>query len=250
MNPRETHLAHGLKKETLLKGANKSLRKEVSKREKLEKALLESEERYQNIVGMQAELICRYLPDCTLTFVNEAYCRYFGKKREELIGESLLLLIPEKDRETAHAHIRQICESSDPLVYEHTVIAPGGQIRWQQWIDQVIRNKDGTIRELQAVGRDITERKQAEEAQLRKFDELNGFREQYDTLTKRERQVMGFVVTGAINKEIAERIGTTERTVKFHRHQIMEKMQVGSLAELVRIAEKLEETNQSSSSSS
>ena len=52
---------------------------------------------------------------------------------------------------------------------------------------------------------------------------------------------MGFVVTGALNKEIAEKIGTTERTVKFHRHQIMQKMQAGSLAELVRIAEKLEE---------
>lgn len=52
---------------------------------------------------------------------------------------------------------------------------------------------------------------------------------------------MGFVVTGAMNKEIAEKIGSTERTVKFHRHQIMKKMQAGSLAELVRIAEKLEE---------
>ena len=114
------------------------------------------------IVEMQ--LICRYLPDCTLTFVNEAYCRYFGKKREELIGKSLLtLIIPEKEREAAKSQIHQICESPHPLVYQHTVIASGGEIRWQEWVDQVILNPDGSIRELQAVGRDITDRKQAEE---------------------------------------------------------------------------------------
>lgn len=227
--------------ESDLKEANKALRKEVAKSKKLEKALLESEERYRAIVEMQAELICRYLPDCTLTFVNEAYCRYFGKTREELIGESLLNLIPEKDWDATKLHIRHICESPQPLVYEHPVIAAGGEIRWHQWVDQVILNPDGSIRECQAVGRDITEIKRAEEVRLRKFDQLNGFRERYDRLTAREREVMGFVVTGAMNKEIAEKIGTTERTVKFHRHQIMEKMKLGSLAELVRIAEKLED---------
>lgn len=224
-----------------LENANKALRKEVAKRKKLEKSLLESEERYRAIVEMQAELICRYLPDCTLTFVNEAYCRYFGKNRQELIGKSLLNLIPEKDWDAIRLNIRHICESSQPLVYEHSVIAAGGEIRWHQWVDQVILNPDGSIRECQAVGCDITERKRAEEARLRKVDELNGFRERYDHLTTREREVMGFVVIGALNKEIADKIGTTERTVKFHRHQIMEKMKVGSLAELVRIAEKLEE---------
>ena len=60
-----------------------------------------------------------------------------------------------------------------------------------------------------------------------------------DTLTPRERQVFGLIVRGKINKQIAYELGTTERTVKAHRHEVMEKMQVNSLAALVSIAERL-----------
>ena len=59
------------------------------------------------------------------------------------------------------------------------------------------------------------------------------------TLTPRERQVFDLIVRGKINKQIAHELGTTERTVKAHRHQVMEKMQVHSLAELVSSAERL-----------
>ena len=59
------------------------------------------------------------------------------------------------------------------------------------------------------------------------------------TLTPRERQVLDGVVQGKINKQIAQLLGTTERTIKAHRHQVMEKMKVQSLAELVSIAERL-----------
>lgn len=58
-------------------------------------------------------------------------------------------------------------------------------------------------------------------------------------LTARERQVFGLVVRGRLNKQIAHELGTTERTIKAHRHQVMEKMKVHSLAELVRMAERL-----------
>ena len=58
-------------------------------------------------------------------------------------------------------------------------------------------------------------------------------------LTARERQVFGLVVRGRLNKQIAHELGTTERTIKAHRHQVMEKMKVQSLAELVTFAERL-----------
>lgn len=58
-------------------------------------------------------------------------------------------------------------------------------------------------------------------------------------LTPRERQVLDLVVRGKLNKQIAHELGTTERTIKAHRHQVMEKMKVQSLAELVSIAERL-----------
>jgi RNA polymerase sigma factor (sigma-70 family) len=70
----------------------------------------------------------------------------------------------------------------------------------------------------------------------RKLDALH---ELLATLTPRERQVFERVVQGRINKQIAQQLGATERTIKAHRHRVMEKMKVQSLAELVSIAERL-----------
>lgn len=68
---------------------------------------------------------------------------------------------------------------------------------------------------------------------------LDAFRGLLATLTSREAQVFSLIVRGKINKQVAHELGTTERTVKAHRHKVMAKMQVNSLAELVSIAERL-----------
>ncbi len=70
-------------------------------------------------------------------------------------------------------------------------------------------------------------------------DELHWLRERFETLTAREREVMALVVTGLLNKQIAGELGTAEKTIKVHRAQVMHKMEADSLAELVRMADRL-----------
>lgn len=149
-------------------------------------ALRQSEQRYRSVVENQSDLVCRYLADTTLTFVNEAYCRFFGKRREELIGRRFIELIPEAERPAALEHVTAILNGGEPRIDEHSVVLADGGLGRQQWIDYAIESPGGNP-ELQAIGRDITDRWRAEEA-LRQ-NEMN-LREAYERIRSLAHRLM------------------------------------------------------------
>ena len=136
---------------------------DVTDRKQAEQSLRESKEYYRSIVQQQTELVARFNPDFTLTFVNEAYCRYFAKSEHELLGRSFFTLIPEEDWEPVRQHFTLFTPDKSVHIQQHMVIAPDGSQRWQQWTNRAFFEDSGKLREFQSGGIDITERKQAEE---------------------------------------------------------------------------------------
>jgi PAS domain S-box-containing protein len=132
-------------------------------------ALLESKKRYRAVVEDMPAMICRFLPDGILTFVNSAYCEYFGKKKRELLGENFFQFIPQEDQEKVRAQFKSLNLKEPMITYEHRVDAPTGEVRWQQWTDRALFDEKGEVTEYQSIGRDITDLKGTEEA-LRQSD--------------------------------------------------------------------------------
>jgi len=163
----ELHAAY----EELL-ASEEELRHNVEKRTRQEEELRKSEERYRNVVEDQTEFISRFLPDGMHVFVNEAYCRYFGLNRGEILGHRFRPAIPPGDQERLKRFFSSLTPEHPVDSIEHRIIMPDGSVRWQRWSDRGIFDPAGNLIEYQSVGRDITEHKRSEE-------ELRAVQEKY-----------------------------------------------------------------------
>ena len=142
---------------------------DITERRQQEEELRRSETRYRAIVQEQTDLVCRFLPDGTLTFANEAYCRYFDQCHGELIGQPFILCTICHQGNFL-SHLAQLTPENPVISIElHNAMSTKGT-RWQQWHNRAMFNEQGQPVEYQAVGRDITQRKLAEEA-LRQSEE-------------------------------------------------------------------------------
>ncbi|MBE9069849.1 PAS domain-containing protein [Leptolyngbya cf. ectocarpi LEGE 11479] len=140
--------------------------RDLSQQRRATIALEESETQYRAIVENQTELVCRFLADGRLTFVNQAFCQYFDCSSESVIGENFFNLIGETSQETILQQLAILdrLDRDHPVVtFDHRVALSDGQVRWQQWVHRALFDRSGDFFQFQSAGRDITDQKRAEE---------------------------------------------------------------------------------------
>ncbi len=135
---------------------------DITERKQTVKNLRESEERYRAVAEDMPVLICRFLPGGEITYVNDAYCSYFNKRAEDLLGVSFLSLIPDDEHDAVKKNLKSLTIDSPTLVMEHKVYGKDGEIRWQRWTDRALFGTGNKIVAYQSIGEDITERKAAD----------------------------------------------------------------------------------------
>ncbi|MFC1959992.1 PAS domain S-box protein [Chloroflexota bacterium] len=147
----------------LLRARVTELEQVGEERDQAEVTLQKSEERYRTVVNDQTEMISRFTPDNIIVFVNDASCHFFGETFDQIVGTNVYDRIPEGDHARVQEALAGLSVDNPVISVENRDIASDGSIRWFSWTDRAFFDEEGTIVEIQSVGRDITERKRFEE---------------------------------------------------------------------------------------
>lgn len=203
--------------------------------------LRESERRYRSVIEDHLDFIIRWQGEGIRTFVNEPYCRLLGASPAEIVGTSFMDEIIEEDRERLKEKLAQVTVADPVVVFEHRTVLSNGRTVWLHWSHRALFDEQANLLEFQSVGCDVTDQ--------RKRDELMQDRAaamiQLASLSDRERDVMHLVMTGNANKVIAKKLDLSVKTIEKHRSNLMKKLSVRSVAELVRLGLLAEAGNES-----
>jgi len=142
---------------------------DITQQKQAEEKLKESEEKYRLLVENQTDMIVTFDTEGRLLFVSPSYLETFDKTEDELIGKKFIPFIHEEDQETVAKAIANVHKPPYTAYVEERVMTKGGW-RWQAWLNTSMLNERGEVESIVAVGRDITEQKQAEE-KLRESEE-------------------------------------------------------------------------------
>lgn len=143
-----------------------------------EESLRRSEARYRGIIESQRDLVIRMSPDDRFTYVNDAFCRVFCVRREDILGRSFVGLVHPDDLQRTREALHKIQQPPFRNRLQNRVITPDGPV-WLLWEGYAIRNENGDVVELQGVGRNISDLKRAEEALSRSQE---AYRELVETI--------------------------------------------------------------------
>lgn len=151
--------------------------RDITSRKVVEEALREGARLYRAVVEDQTELICRYRPDGVLTFVNQAYARFFGGTEESLVGVNFRSKIADEwALNTLSSWVQNVSPAKPSMELEQRNTDAQGNVRWLRWMNRAIFDHRGKLREFQAVGRDITESRQTARALRQANEEKERFR--------------------------------------------------------------------------
>jgi len=118
---------------------------------------------YRTDLENQKDLIFAFLPGGTLTFVNDAFCRFFGKPSDDLIGNNFMSFIHHEDKDIVKKHVLSLSKRRPVETFGFRTISLDGKTRWLQCnVSAHFADRDGLI-ELQCIGYDITRQKRLEE---------------------------------------------------------------------------------------
>lgn len=197
-----------------------------------QQALELSERRYRAIVEDQSELIVRMLPDQTVTFVNSAYCRYFGRSQESVLGKTLLEHMLPEERVNARRFLSGITPATPAYERDARVKDAAGAVRWMHWAARGVFGPGGALAEIQAVGRDVTELKRA-------MDSLGAARERLQRLSRRLLEVQE-AERRHLARELHDDIGQSLTALKLNLEALARGRDAAAFE--ARVAEALETT--------
>ena len=184
----------------------------------MEKKLKQSEARYHAIVQDQVDLIRRFLPDGTITFLNEAHARFFQKKVDDLIGKNILSLIPKEEQAEMEKRMQLLTADRPWITYEQHFKDKKGFTQWYQWIDRAIFDDIGKPVEFQSVGRNTTEWKLAEEALKQSHEKLLNMTSHLQKVREEERTK----VAREIHDELGQALTALKMDLSLLRKKISE----------------------------
>ena len=132
-----------------------------------------SEGRYHDYLNDQTELICRFLPDQIITYVNNAFCRFFNVDRSGLVGTVWSPNAHEDDMPKILNALNTLSPNHPIVNIENRVYAGDGTVRWCSFINHAFFDEAGRLVETQSVGRDVTDRKKLEQELSLEHNTLN-----------------------------------------------------------------------------
>lgn len=144
--------------------AIQSVGRDITERKKFEEQIRASEERYRTVLDQQSEILFRWQPDMTITFVNEAFCNFYGRTKDKWIGRDFLSMLPKTDHSVLPQYLQKITDDGF-FQFERIEVDKDDNFVWISWSNHAIYNKAGELIEIQSVGHDITDRKRAEQGE-------------------------------------------------------------------------------------